>query len=71
MKHIKLIFFLLFSVQLGAQNLSPVIELKSKEILSKVIEWRRHLHQNPELSNREVKDEGKERVKVEGSGMKY
>ena len=55
MKHIKLIFFLLFSVQLGAQNLSPVIESKSKEILPKVIEWRRHLHQNPELSNREVK----------------
>lgn len=28
---------------------------KAEKMLPKLIEWRRHLHQNPELSNREVK----------------
>jgi len=31
------------------------LDQKSKEIESKVIEWRRHFHQYPELSNREFK----------------
>lgn len=34
---------------------SKLIESKASEILPKVIEWRRHLHQYPELSNREYK----------------
>lgn len=31
------------------------IQAKAKQVLPKLIEWRRHLHQYPELSNRETK----------------
>lgn len=34
---------------------APAIDQKAKELLPKVIEWRRHIHQNPELGNREFK----------------
>lgn len=37
------------------QDISLVIESKAQEVLPQVIEWRRYLHQYPELSNREVK----------------
>jgi amidohydrolase len=39
----------------SAQNIQQLIDQKAKALLPKVIEWRRHLHQNPELGNREVK----------------
>lgn len=38
-----------------AQNIQQLIDQKAKALLPKVIEWRRHLHQNPELGNREFK----------------
>lgn len=38
-----------------AQTTQQLIEAKAKTILPKVIEWRRHIHQNPELGNREFK----------------
>jgi amidohydrolase len=37
------------------QNRQPVIDQKAAAILPQVIEWRRYLHQHPELSNREYK----------------
>jgi amidohydrolase len=37
------------------QNFSALIEQKTTAIQAKLIEWRRHLHQHPELSNREYK----------------
>lgn len=37
------------------QNVSAVIQQKANTILPKVIEWRRYLHEHPELSNREYK----------------
>lgn len=40
---------------LTAQTVQQQIETKAKAILPKVIEWRRHIHQNPELGNREFK----------------
>ena len=40
---------------LSAQTVQQQIETKAKAILPKVIEWRRHIHQNPELGNREFK----------------
>jgi amidohydrolase len=47
---------LFFSIVKGfAQDMSPVIAAKAIAIQSKLVEWRRHLHQNPELSNREFK----------------
>jgi amidohydrolase len=39
----------------SAQNIQQLIDQKAKALLPKVIEWRRHLHQNPELGNREFK----------------
>lgn len=38
-----------------AQNITTVISQKTAAIKDSVIAWRRHLHQNPELSNREFK----------------
>lgn len=35
--------------------LNLLIDTKAKSIESKVVEWRRHFHQNPELGNREFK----------------
>lgn len=56
----RLLFFLAFilpaaSTGYARQNQAPLIEQKASAILPRVIEWRRHIHQNPELSNREVK----------------
>jgi amidohydrolase len=39
----------------SAQSIQQLIDQKAKALLPKVIEWRRHLHQNPELGNREFK----------------
>ncbi|HEX8279336.1 MAG TPA: amidohydrolase, partial [Segetibacter sp.] len=39
----------------NAQNFTAVINQKSAAIKDSVISWRRHLHQYPELSNREFK----------------
>ena len=50
--------FLLLYVNSGAQSLTPIQQLinqKSIALLPKVIEWRRYIHQNPELGNREFK----------------
>lgn len=45
-----------FCLTAGAQsNLDATIQAKAKQVLPKVIEWRRHIHQYPELSNREFK----------------
>lgn len=38
-----------------AQGLVKTIEAKASAIQAKLVEWRRHIHQNPELSNREFK----------------
>lgn len=38
-----------------AKDMSSDINAATTKIMPKVIEWRRHLHQYPELSNREVK----------------
>ncbi len=46
-----LIFLLPFAA--SAQNITTVIEQQSKAINDSVIAWRRYLHQNPELGNRE------------------
>lgn len=38
-----------------AQDLKALIDGRSADLEDRVIEWRRHIHQNPELSNREYK----------------
>lgn len=56
MKKILLLIAVLISFQSNAQtSISDVIAQKSTAILPQVIEWRRHIHQNPELGNREFK----------------
>ena len=55
MKMTWIAFFVLVFETIYGQNFTPIIESKTTAILPKVIEWRRYLHENPELSNREVK----------------
>jgi metal-dependent amidase/aminoacylase/carboxypeptidase family protein len=47
--------FLVFGFLLNVltQNKDVKIDKLSNDIEGKVIEWRRHIHENPELSNRE------------------
>src|SRR5436190_20309137 len=58
MKKFFTFFFSLAAISSMAQvtaKLQAKLDLQAKEIESKVIEWRRHFHQYPELSNRETK----------------
>ena len=43
----------LYGVSCYSQTLSEQIDQAAEKVESKVIEWRRDIHQNPELSNRE------------------
>lgn len=50
-----LVLLIISTNSFSQQKLYNQIEKKAKEIETKMIEWRRHIHQNPELSNREFK----------------
>ncbi len=51
-----LVFLFIFIVfDMDAQSLQSMVDTKVSEVEPKVIEWRRHIHQYPELSNREYK----------------
>lgn len=54
-KNVVLLLVIINSSSLFAQTIQQQIETKAKAILPKVIEWRRYIHQNPELGNREFK----------------
>ncbi len=54
MKYTFLCMSLLFTIGIQAQ-MQPDIEAEINDIESKVIDWRRDFHENPELSNREFK----------------
>lgn len=47
--------FLALSVAGNTQNYTADINKNVQDVMPKVIEWRRHFHQNPELSNHEYK----------------
>ncbi|WP_025743202.1 amidohydrolase [Aquimarina pacifica] len=51
--HIILSVLLLTFCTIYSQKIDPEIKSSSEKIETKVIEWRRDFHQNPELSNRE------------------
>lgn len=55
----KLAFLLLLVAFVAAAQVNPKLQAKieqeAKAIEPKLIEWRRHFHQNPELSNQEIK----------------
>lgn len=50
-----LLLVLLIAQSGFATDMSAVIDAAADKVMPKVILWRRHLHQYPELSNREVK----------------
>ena len=50
-----LFVFLLFSSSIFAVDTTDEINSATEKIMPKLVEWRRHLHQYPELSNRETK----------------
>ncbi|WP_425545353.1 amidohydrolase [Gangjinia marincola] len=50
-----LLFILGLSFVLGHAQMDPALEKEAEKIELKVIDWRRDLHQYPELSNREFK----------------
>ena len=55
-KLLSFVFVFLFCVNpIFAVDMSKEINLATEKVMPKVIEWRRHLHQFPELSNREFK----------------
>lgn len=47
-------FVLLTPSRVSAQSLAAEIDKLTAAVEPELIEWRRHLHQHPELSNREV-----------------
>lgn len=57
MKSLLLSVICLLTTQVFSQvnpKLQTKLDQQAKEIETRVVEWRRHLHQNPELSNRET-----------------
>jgi amidohydrolase len=57
MKLLLTLTFCLIGISTIAQvnpKLQTKLDQQAKEIETRVVEWRRHLHQNPELSNRET-----------------
>ena len=77
MKKIYLLLTLLFHACFVIGQVSPALQAKlnqqAKEIEPKLIEWRRHFHQNPELSNREFKTGARiaEQLKALGLEVQY
>jgi amidohydrolase len=58
MKKLAGFFVIITSLQsLSQQNISTQIDQKAKAIQSKLVEWRRYIHQHPELGNREFNTE--------------
>lgn len=52
---LSLLICILFANSFFANTLTDEINASADKILPKVIEWRRHIHKNPELGNREFK----------------
>ncbi len=53
----------------NSPQLSPEVEILCNKIEQQVIEWRRHFHQYPELSNREFETAKKIAAHLEGLGL--
>ena len=45
----------IFAATSVAKDMSNKVEAETKKVEADMIKWRRHIHQNPELSNREFK----------------
>jgi amidohydrolase len=55
MKFLVFIILVFSFFKLNAQDITKTIATKATALQNKLVEWRRHLHQNPELGNREFK----------------
>jgi amidohydrolase len=55
MKKLILPLFLISGMAFGQTKLKPAIDKQAAAIENKVIEWRRDIHQNPELGNNEIR----------------
>ncbi len=60
---------LIFFCSIQAQQIDPEIKITAEKLESKVIEWRRDFHQNPELSNREFETAKKIAKHLKNLGM--
>ena len=54
-KHFTFFITLFFAQSLYAQEINNTIAVKAEAIQNQLVQWRRHLHQYPELGNREFK----------------
>ena len=64
----RLLLFVLFAPSLVTAQPSA-LDSKVKEVTTKVVEWRRHFHQYPELSNREFNTSAKVAEHLKGLGL--
>ena len=65
-------FFLIEGVQAQERNSfdwEKYIDEQTDQIFDKVVEWRRHIHQNPELGNREFETAAKIEAHLRSLGM--
>ncbi len=69
MKTLSTALLCLIAANLLAQNLQTRIDELAKTIEPRVIEWRRHFHQYPELSNREFKTAARVAEHLKSLGM--
>lgn len=69
MKHIFSVLLIISSLNVAQAQRKPNIDQLAKGIEPKVIEWRRHFHQYPELSNRETKTAEKIAAHLRSLGM--
>ena len=68
MKHFSILFLFLFGVISHAQMDNSILK-DIEAIESKVIDWRHHFHENPELSNREFKTAEKVAAHLKSLGL--
>ena len=64
-----LLIFLNFTTTYADEHLKEQVDRAADRMESRVIEWRRHFHQYPELSNREFKTAQKVAEHLEGLGL--
>ena len=69
MKNVFLFIFCLLSFNLAANDLKSQIDEDIQGVMTKVVEWRHHLHEYPELSNREYQTAEYIKEKLEGLGL--
>ena len=68
-KRIALLTLILCPRQSLAQDMTAAIESKATALQPKLMEWRRHIHQNPELGNREIKTAAYIVEQLQGLGL--